>query len=67
MSRPRFIVVVRDGLASRAFGPYPTFRAADGDARAWNGFVLPLEPRDAPEPWDARHHERTPKTQEPQI
>ena len=49
MTRQRFVVIV-EGLPweapHRAFGPYQTFRRASGDAKAWDGFVLPLESPD---------------------
>lgn len=48
----RFVVIVQKGLDARAFGPFRSFRSADGNAKAWDGFVLPLEPADAPEPWN---------------
>jgi hypothetical protein len=71
-ARPRFIVMVRDGLHSRAIGPFTTFKAADGCARAWGTattplVVLPLEGRDAPEPWNATFHARPldDRTQQP--
>lgn len=43
MARQRFVVIAGGALAKRAFGPYRTFRRAEGDAKAWDGFVLPLE------------------------
>lgn len=48
--RQRFVVIVeRAGpIPHRAFGPYQTFLRASADAKAWDGFVLPIEkPEDA--------------------
>jgi hypothetical protein len=54
MSDKRFVVIVRQGLAERAFGVYRSFKTASGDARAWNGYVIPIESKDtAYNPWDA--------------
>ena len=52
--RQSFVVIVQDGLAARAFGPYRSFKDAEADAGVWNGFVLPLEKTDANEPWNPR-------------
>lgn len=42
--RQSFVVIVpQSELESRAFGPYRSFKRADGDARAVDGFVLPIE------------------------
>lgn len=49
----RFVVIVREGLNERVFGVYRSFKRAEGDARCWGGVVVPLEPRDAPTPWQA--------------
>lgn len=39
-----FIVLVKaSDLDVRAFGPYSTFSKAEGDAKAWDGYVLPIE------------------------
>ena len=52
--KPRFIVLVQRGDYARAFGPYQSFKSAEGDAQAWGGFVLPVEkPSEAAEPWNA--------------
>ena len=48
----RFIVLVQDDLHARAFGSYRSFKAAEGDAKAWGGVVIPLEGKDAREPWN---------------
>ncbi len=54
--RQTFIVIVeeRDGLRRRAFGPFRSFKRANGNAKVWDGYVLPLESEDAPEPWNPR-------------
>ncbi len=50
----RFVVIVRDGLNERAFGIYRSFMAASRDARAWDGYVIPVESKDtAVNPWNA--------------
>lgn len=54
VKRTSCIVIVRDGLAERAFGLYRSFKKAEADAKAWGGYVLPLEPKDASEPWNPR-------------
>lgn len=54
MKRQSFIVIVQKGLSARVFGPYRSFKTASGDARAWDGFVLPLETSDADRPWDPK-------------
>jgi hypothetical protein len=43
MPRQRFVVIVEGWGTHRAFGPYQTFRRAEGDAKAWDGFVLLIE------------------------
>lgn len=51
----RFVVIVRKGLDERAFGVYRSFMSASKDARAWDGYVIPIENKDtALNPWDAR-------------
>jgi hypothetical protein len=54
--RQRFVVIVstKDGLNQRAFGLFRSFKRADGNAKAWGGFVLPVEAEDAAEPWNTR-------------
>lgn len=43
--RTVFVVLVKSGEHdARAFGPYADFSNAEGDAKAWDGFVLPVEP-----------------------
>ena len=51
----RFVVIVTapEAHTQRAFGVFRSFKAADNNARAWGGYVLPLEKEDADKPWDA--------------
>jgi hypothetical protein len=55
-TRMSYVVIVeeRDGLNRRAFGPFRSFKRAEGNAQAWGGYVLSLESEDAPEPWNPR-------------
>lgn len=41
----QFVVLVKASEHDvRCFGPYPNFNKAEGDAKAWDGYVLPIEP-----------------------
>jgi len=45
-ARPRttYVVVVKSGEVSIAvYGPYRSFRRAEGDAKAWDGTVEPVK------------------------
>lgn len=45
MDKQTFVVLVKTGeLEIGAYGPYSDFSAAEGDAKAWDGFVLPVDP-----------------------
>lgn len=40
-----FIVMVKVGeMEVGVYGPYTDFTVAEGDAKAWDGYVLPVEP-----------------------
>lgn len=56
----RYVVVVQGNLTGmRAYGIYRSFKKASDDAKAWEGFVLPLESPNADRPWDA-YYEKPP-------
>lgn len=56
--RQSFVVIVERDSHRRVFGPYRSFKRAEGDANAWEGrpgvltTVYPIETVDSPEPWD---------------
>lgn len=57
----RYVVVVNSNLTHmRAFGIYRSFKKASDDAKAWEGFVIPIESPDADNPWDASYYEKPP-------
>lgn len=47
--KPQFVIIVeRNEWTRDVYGPYRSFRRAQGDARAWGGFVEPVQkPEDA--------------------
>jgi hypothetical protein len=50
----QFVVIVRDGLHERCFGPFRSFKRAEGNAKAWGGHVLPVETENSDTPWSAK-------------
>jgi hypothetical protein len=54
--RPRMqyiVIVQKSELEQVAYGPYPSFKGAEGNAKAWNGYVLPLNTPEQFCPWGA--------------
>jgi hypothetical protein len=44
--RSSFVVIVKTSeFTQDVYGPYRSFRAAEGDAKAWDGTVEPLAKR----------------------
>ncbi len=42
--RQRYVVIVKTGEhEATCYGPYASFKKAEGDAQAWDGYVLPLD------------------------
>jgi hypothetical protein len=51
-SRQRFVVVAERGIERKVFGPYTTFKKAEGAARSWDkhkGWSLSVDPIERPD------------------